>query len=270
MKNEEVEFCGIAPHCMKIKHINIDSLNSVNVRDSHIHPECEVYFNVSGDVSFMVENTVYPIIPGSVIITRPYEYHHCIYHSNALHEHYWVLFSSNGNERYLDMFFNRKNGEKNLIVLSHENSEKLKKIFSEFIKEDLPERTKYRNFFEMLEIIGGGDAGKAECNFSETAFSAVNFINENFTNGIKCGEIAESLHISINTLERHFKKYLGITMSEYIIRKRLSHSVKLLAEGMSVSEICEKSGFSDYSHFIALFRKRFGVTPLAYKKNMFS
>ena len=37
------------------------------------------------------------------------------------------------------------------------------------------------------------------------------------------------------------------------------------AYGM-VTEIAEKSGFTDYAHYIQLFKKQFGLTPLAYKK----
>ena len=60
---------------------------------SHIHTRCEIYFNLSGDVSFMVEGHTYPISSGNVIISRPLEYHHCIYHNTLEHEHFCLLFS---------------------------------------------------------------------------------------------------------------------------------------------------------------------------------
>ena len=71
-----------------ISYLKIDATSPLNHNESHIHKECEVYINLSGDVSFEVENRIYPISRGSVIITRPYEYHHCIYRSNALHEYF--------------------------------------------------------------------------------------------------------------------------------------------------------------------------------------
>ena len=39
--------------------------------DAHIHDYCEVYFNVSGNVSFAVENKVYPVNTGDIIISKP-------------------------------------------------------------------------------------------------------------------------------------------------------------------------------------------------------
>ena len=69
---------------LQVAYSELDSKSKQNTFDSHIHNECEIYINLSGDVSFVVENKVYPIVPGSIIITRPGEYHHCVYHSNAL------------------------------------------------------------------------------------------------------------------------------------------------------------------------------------------
>jgi len=46
----------------------------------------------------------------------------------------------------------------------------------------------------------------------------------------------------------------------------LAIAAKYLAGGCTVAEACEKSGVSDYSYFIALFRKTYGLTPLQYQK----
>ena len=48
----------------------------------------------------------------------------------------------------------------------------------------------------------------------------------------------------------------------------MSEAVRLLADGAGVTEACLGAGFSDTSHFIALFKKRFGKTPLEYKKQI--
>jgi AraC-like DNA-binding protein len=67
-------------------------------------------------------------------------------------------------------------------------------------------------------------------------------------------------------LERHFKKALGVTPFAMLRKKRLIASTAHLRNGETVTEAALKSGFSDYSNYIQLFRKQFGVTPLQYKK----
>ena len=86
----------------------ITKSSNENVNHSHIHDECEIYVNLSGDVSFIVENKIYPVKPGDIIISKPFEYHHCVYHSNKLHKHFWILFSSSGNEDMLNIFLIEK------------------------------------------------------------------------------------------------------------------------------------------------------------------
>jgi len=100
-----------------INHLDIDAASSLNQNETHIHKECEIYLNLSGNVCFEVENHLYPISRGSVIITRPYEYHHCIYRSNARHEHFWITFSAEESEDLFRLFFGREKGTNNLIIL---------------------------------------------------------------------------------------------------------------------------------------------------------
>ena len=93
-------------------------------------------------------------------------------------------------------------------------------------------------------------------------------MNENFSGISTVEEIAEHSHVSINTLERHFSATIGTTPSDYLRKKRLAHAAKLLSEGLSVTEASEESGFPDYSWFISLFKKHYGITPHKYKKSL--
>ena len=70
--------------------INVRENNGDNTMESHIHNKCEIYINLTGNVAFMVENRIYPIKSGDIIITRPYEAHHCIYYSTDEHDHYCI------------------------------------------------------------------------------------------------------------------------------------------------------------------------------------
>ena len=49
-------------------------------------------------------------------------------------------------------------------------------------------------------------------------------------------------------------------------RMRLLDSMKYLREGKTVSEAALKSGFTDYSGYIQMFRREFGMTPRYYKE----
>lgn len=270
LSNRE-HFDGVRDFDMSITYSELYADSVENVNDSHIHEECEIYVNLSGDVSFVVEDHIYPINPGDIIITRPFEYHHCVYHSNKLHRHFWILFSSLGNEYLLDTFFNRKSGSTNHLLLSPDDAEALISLCYKMTeKEHLPSR-KYYNFFKLIHILQNANAGKGDAvNYPADTYYAINYINSYFRNDISVQEIAKEAHVSVNTLERHFKKTLHISPYEYIKKKRLANALKLLSNGCTVAEASSQSGFPDYSNFIALFKKTYGITPLKYKKNKHS
>lgn len=268
MKSCDTFFKPICPFEVKTKYIEIDSASSKNGFDSHIHEECEIYVNLSGDVSFVVEDSIYPIVPGSIIITRPFEYHHCVYHSNKLHKHFWILFSASGNEYLLDAFYNRRVGENNLLMLTPDRTNELISVCTEMAENSGSEPEKYCRFFKLISLLHNADTPSYSTSaYPDDVVDAMKYINDNLSNPLTVTEISQAVSVSINTLERHFMRVLNVSPSAYIRKKRLSNAVKLLSEGHTVTEASEKSGFSDYSGFIALFKRTYGLTPLAYKKS---
>ena len=78
---------------------------------------------------------------------------------------------------------------------------------------------------------------------------------------------ADKYHRSKFHLLKEFKKYIGITINEYIITTRIQRSKELLKyTAMSVEEVAEAVGISNATHFINLFKAREQTTPLSYRK----
>ena len=107
-----------------IKSINVsayfcgDEARLASSYDCHHHNACEIYINISGKVAFRVEDRVYNIKSGDVILTRPSEKHHCILKEAGEHNHFCIHFSANEHEEVFRVFYDRKSGESNLVSLS--------------------------------------------------------------------------------------------------------------------------------------------------------
>lgn len=263
-----VSFPSLHSFSLQISFNDIDSYSKLNQFEHHVHRECEIYLNLSGDVSFMVEDQIYPVSAGSVIITRPYEYHHCIYHSNERHRHYWVLFSADNNEKILDIFFNRAAGQKNFLIIVPSKLDRFIYILEKLRCSELAHVNYYRYFFELLEILNESKNTTANNGkkLNSELLLAIRYINNNISHQFSIDELAKASNTSISTLERNFCHFLGMTPSEYVRQRRLGVAVGYLNNGKSVTETCFDSGFSDCSKFISLFKKNFGMTPLKYKK----
>ena len=233
----------------------------------HFHPELELYVHLEGNVSFMVEDTVHPVREGDVILSRPYEYHHCIYHDTAMHRHYWILISCEGNEALLRPFLDRTEGIGNHIVLSEENRHRLISV-CRTLCEELPENdiTRFSLLLRLLTLLLGGTTHGTDADLPADVMCVMAYIDTHMRSSLTVREMAGAAHTSVNTLERHFRAALGITPCEFLRVRRLTKARELLEKGASVQETSDACGFPDYSHFISLFRRRFGVTPLQYRR----
>ena len=252
-----------------INYLDIDATSSLNQNETHIHKECEIYINLSGDVCFEVENRLYPVSRGSVIITRPFEYHHCIYRSNARHEHFWITFSAEENEDLFKMFFGREKGENNLIILDEEQLKECCFVLNDLLKNDTDLLSRRIGFLQLMRILRNGEYKSSISDIEkipQDVMMALKFMDDHLVENFDVKTLSAFCNISVNTLERHFTEALGDTPFAMLRKKRLIASMELLRNGESVTESALKSGFSDYSNYIKLFRKQFGFTPLQYKK----
>lgn len=266
MESNNIHYKKINSFDFSVTYAEVFSTSPENEHSHHVHNACEIYVNVSGDVSFMVEDKIYPVSSGNVIITRPYEYHHCIYNDDSLHKHFWILFNAEGNEDFFDIFYKRKKGENNLLQFDGEDAEKLFDICRKMSKKS-SDFQNYCNFFELFKLLNSNKSKTADTTkYPQPLNNAIKYINQNISSPLSVENIAKKSFSSVNTIERQFKKHIGISPSQYIRRKRLSNAATLLHSGYSVQTAAEKSGFADYSNFIVLFKKYYGITPLKYKK----
>lgn len=91
----------------------------------------------------------------------------------------------------------------------------------------------------------------------------MDYIEKHYADKLSLSILSEKFSLSESYIARLFKKYLFIKPSEYINNIRISVALSLLLEtNLLVSEIAEKSGFSDVYYFSKVFKKNIGVSPL--------
>lgn len=78
--------------------------------------------------------------------------------------------------------------------------------------------------------------------------------------------LSKQLDVHPVHLSKYFPKYFNCSLGEFIRRIKVEQSAILLADQkLSLTEISYQCGFSDQSHFIRLFKKHTGITPLQYR-----
>jgi len=85
---------------------------------------------------------------------------------------------------------------------------------------------------------------------------------------ISLESIAQSMGLSISTLQRRFKKDYGTTVVDYIRKTRLENArVAIAIKGLSIGEAAYIAGYNHSSNFITAFKKRFNITPASLLKS---
>ncbi|MDC0705734.1 MULTISPECIES: AraC family transcriptional regulator [Priestia] len=100
---------------------------------------------------------------------------------------------------------------------------------------------------------------------------ALHYIEENLTNDIDFREVAKLALCSEYHFKRMFSFLAGITLSEYIRRRRLTLAAfELKDNNMKVIDIAIKYGYNSPDSFTRAFQNLHGITPSEAKKNGYS
>ncbi len=236
---------------------------------SHVHSGYEFYFNLSGDVSFLVNNKLYPVSKGDFIVVKPNDLHICIYNSSCIHEHFCLWIECDNNNPPL-INFNSHNFN-NKFTFSDKNTASLIDILFNLKKSTKPleQSALLLSFLSAFSDEKNIDTSENNSVLPIEMQQILDYIDAEFAQLHNIKDISDKFFISTATLNRWFKNFLQISPRKFLEAKKLAYAKKLLSEGMSVNNACIKAGFSDCSYFITVFKKKFGDTPLKFnRKNL--
>ena len=124
----------------------------------------------------------------------------------------------------------------------------------------------YSLFCKILE----NSSGEADFCGHESIDMAVKYIHDHMNENIKVKDIAAHCAISVSHFSRMFKRQVGYSPYEYLIKVRVGTAKKLLKTSHStVSDVGVKTGFTDTSSFIVAFKNCVGLTPGEFRKTSF-
>lgn len=120
---------------------------------------------------------------------------------------------------------------------------------------------------QIMTSMVAGTAEEADVPWSETAVGvAQRYVAENYASNITVADMAAAASVSSSYLIRLFKRSLGTTPYNYLLRYRITKARELLDEtNRPVVQIAHDVGFSNESNFSYRFSKMVGQSPRAYR-----
>lgn len=222
-----------------------------------------------GSGKLIFDDTTVNITEGSYFFLPAY-YPHEYYPDNEKWKVNWVVFDGYDCDRIL-----REIKLVKPVAISSDDSTVLQKLFDKMfvtLKSDkvfgnytcsgliYQYLIEFHRLLSNNDIVGGTDR-------SNILKPALNYIEDNFRKDFSVVVLAEITGISQQYLCRIFKQTMNIRPNEYIIRRRLQESKRLLTEtDIPIKEICIESGFTDAGYFSTVFKKYEGMSPVEYRR----
>jgi len=96
---------------------------------------------------------------------------------------------------------------------------------------------------------------------------AANYIAQNLDATLTRDELAKHVYLNPDYLDRIFKKDTGLSVTEYIVRERMSVAQRLLSKtNLPVHAVALQVGFTNFSHFARIFKKYADLNPLEFRQ----
>ena len=237
----------------------------------HDHKLYEIMFFLEGDSKYIVEGKEYFLESGDIIIVRKQEMHRIFHNSNAKYRRMVLFvepefFETYNCKAYEQQFLNTQLGIANRIKSDYVRScglydafNRLKRYSQKYAEGD--EAIIISTIIEILYLINRvGKFTNYDMNDDQVE-RVISYINTHYTEDIDLEILEKKFFTSKYYLCKIFRKATGLTIHDYIRRKRLSSVRELRQSGKSISDAAMLSGFSDYSSFYRTYKKIMGQSP---------
>lgn len=249
---------------------------------AHTHDYYEFYLFLEGDLDLEISGHARPLHPGDMVLVPPGVSHHALMHSSDRPYRRFVLWVSQEYAARLlkespDYVFLMQRAATSSRCYYHFHEAEFSSIQSRLIRllEEFHSNRYGRNaavylalndlLLYMNRIIyerehpvvsGSGDL------MQEITL----FIDEHLTEDLSLDVLADHVCLSKYYIAHYFKDNLGISIHQYITKKRLQSCSEAIAAGSDITRTFDEYGFRDYSSFYRMFRKEYGMSPREYQE----
>lgn len=95
------------------------------------------------------------------------------------------------------------------------------------------------------------------------------YLNRRLVYPFRREELARALGLSEGHIARSFRREMGMSISEYLLRERVKLACLTIRQtGLPLTQVAEQCGFHDYPYFYKTFKKYTGLSPAEYSRHI--
>lgn len=271
---------------MQRRDFELQYKRDVNLADVelHHHDFFEIYFLMTGDVTYLIDGRIVHVMPGDLLLISPRELHQvCIRPEMSVYERYvlWVdtqlirRLSTEQTDLFLGLDPDRP-GRGNQLRLNPEDRGRVQNMLETLNLElqadhygaDLLRESLITQFLVTVNrlISKQGSHMYEDTRTNHAVTQVMNYVNLHYNEPLSLDMLAEQFYVSKYHLSHEFNRIVGTSVYRYIQKKRLLIARQLLSQGQKASTVYNACGFSDYAGFYRAFKAEYGLTPSEFAK----
>ncbi len=245
----------------------------------HHHDFYEVYFFVSGNVTYNIESRSYRLTPGDILLISPMELHQPMFSGERnSYERYVLWINSNFLQQFsmpgqemTRCFDTTQPNHTNLLRPDGTKRELLAFLLSQLLMESQSQEYGSElgsmSLLAQIMVVLNRLAMLAErqtdlkSGSDSVVYRVLEYINENYYDDLNLDMLANKFFISKYHLSREFNRLVGTSVYRYIIQKRLVMAKQLMSAGVPSTTVYQHCGFGDYSNFYRAFKSEYQMSP---------
>jgi len=250
--------------------------------DLHSHGYYEFYFFLEGNIQMQIGDTLYPVRYGDIMLIPPHISHRPIIKDTEQPYRRFVFWISQNYCNHLlqsspDYAYIMQYVEIEKKYIFHTDQISFNSVQSKLLR--LLEEMRSSKFGRNAQIsicindlilnvnrLAHEQNTPAQRHFEHRLYQQLTeYIEEHMDEDLSLENLAKKFFVSKYHIAHVFKDNIGMSIHQYITKKRLNLCKDAISGKMSITDAYQMFGFGDYSSFYRAFKKEFGVSPKDYR-----
>ncbi len=232
----------------------------------HMHNGYEILYFTEGEAEYIIEGAVYRLLPRTLLFIRPRTFHYLNPLSNDAYGRFVIHFPE---ERIPPALLDFCNGSKEIFQipkgsLVDEYFRDWRHAEERFSASDL-ETLLFPSLSRMLlalKYLPAEDTVRPTRE-NRTLEQILRYIDENPGERITAAGLSAMFYVSTSWIVHSFRQSLGISLMQYVNKKRILYAESKIRAGGSPTEVAKECHYESYVTFYRQYKKYLGRSPQA-------